>query len=106
MLRSEGYEVVGAEDGRQALSCLEDSGPFDLLFTDVVLPEGMNGLEVAEQALKRQPNIKVLYATGYAENVVSFDNQLIPGINLLAKPYLRAELIEMVRATLPDVHEK
>jgi len=66
----------------------------------VVLPGGMNGVEIAEQAKQLQPNIKVIYTTGYAENSVVHNGKLDPGVTLVSKPYRRAELLEKVRQIL------
>jgi PAS domain S-box-containing protein len=100
ILKDQGYEVVEAADGGQAIRHLENGDPFDLLFTDVVLPGGLNGVEIAEQAKRIQPGIKVLYTTGYAENAVVHHGRLAPGVTLVNKPYRRAELLEKVRAIL------
>jgi CheY-like chemotaxis protein len=64
LFRDQGFEVVEACDGPEALAQLDDGEPFDLLFSDVVLPGGMNGVEIAEAAQRRQPGIKVLLTTG------------------------------------------
>ena len=79
---------------------LNDGQRFDLLFTDVVLSGVMNGVEIAEQAKQLQPNIKVIYTTGYAENSVVHNGKLDPGVTLVSKPYRRAELLEKVRQIL------
>ena len=63
-------------NGEEAIEHLKTGQPFDLLFTDIVLPGGMNGVEIAEEAKRRQPNIKVLYATGYAESAVVHSGRL------------------------------
>ena len=68
ILRDHGYEVVGAENGDEAICHLKDNGTFDLLFTDIILPGKMTGLDIAEEAHRLQPNIKVVYTTGYAES--------------------------------------
>jgi PAS domain S-box-containing protein len=100
ILRDRGYEVVEAEDGAEAIDHLNAGQPFDLLFTDVVLPGGMSGVEIAEAAIRLQPDIKVLYTTGYAENTIVHHGKLDPGVTLVNKPYRRAELLEKVRAIL------
>ncbi len=87
-------------NGVQAIQALRDQPSFDLLFTDVVLPGGMNGAEVAEQAKQIQPNINTLYTTGYTENTVIHGGELDPGIMLVSKPYRRKDLLEKVRAML------
>jgi CheY-like chemotaxis protein len=100
ILRNQGYVIVEAGDGKEAINRLKDGQPFDLLFTGVVLPGGMNGVEIAKEAKRIQPNIKVLYTTGYAENAVVHNEQLDPGVTLVNKPYSRVELLEKVRAML------
>lgn len=100
ILRNQGYQVVEAEDGEEAIRHLQDGPPFDLLFTDIALPGGMNGVQIAEQAKRIQPDIKVLFTTGYAENAVARNGKLDPGITLVNKPYRRTELLEKVRAML------
>ncbi len=100
ILRNQGYVIVEAGDGKEAINRLKDGQPFDLLFTDVVLQGGMNGVEIAKEAKRIQPNIKVLYTTGYAENAVVHNGQLDPGVTLVNKPFNRVELLEKVRAML------
>ena len=100
ILRDQGYEVVEAGDGREAIEQLQAGRPFDLLFTDVVLPGAMNGTEIAAEAKRLQPEIEVLYTTGYAENAVVHHGTLEPGVTLINKPYRRAELLGKIRATL------
>ena len=102
ILQGHGYDVVEAEDGAQAINCLETHSTFDMLFTDVVLPGGMNGVEIAEHAVVIQPGIKVLFTTGYAENAVAHRGKLESGATLVNKPYRRAELLDKVRAMLDN----
>lgn len=99
-LRDQGYDIVESGDGKEAIKHLKDGQSFALLFTDVVLPGGMNGIEVAEKAKQIHPNIKVFFTTGYAENAVIHHGMLDPGATVLNKPYRRAELLEQVRAIL------
>lgn len=105
MLRDSGYEVVEARNGKEAIQCLQDSQSFDLLFTDVALAGGMNGLEIADEAKRIQPRIKVLFTSGYPESIISHGGKVNQDAALLNKPYLRTTLLEMVRAALdsPDV---
>ncbi len=100
ILRDQGYEVVEAGNGEDATKRLQDGPPFDLLFTDIVLPGGMNGVEIAEQAQKLQTSIKILYSTGYAENANVQTSKLVASGLLVNKPYLRTELLEKVRDIL------
>ena len=102
ILRSQGYEVAEAANGREAIGLLQDDPPFDLLFTDVILPGGMNGVEIAEQARRLQPGISVLFTTGYAESTVAVRGKLDAAATLVHKPYRQAELLEKVRALLDD----
>ncbi|MBT3702145.1 MAG: PAS domain-containing protein [Alphaproteobacteria bacterium] len=102
MLSSHGYEIVEAEDGKEAIALLEGNPKFDLLFTDIVLPGGMNGMDIVDAAQKIQPGIKVLYTTGYAERAVVHNDELDLNAEVVNKPYRRSELLEKVRAILDD----
>lgn len=95
-LRGFGYEVEAAGSAGVALSLLEKGGRFDLLFTDVVMPGGMNGRQLADEALRRVPSLKVLFTSGYSEDVIVHEGRLDPGVELLSKPYRRHELAEKV----------
>jgi CheY-like chemotaxis protein len=99
-LRSLGYDVVAAGSGSEALAALEKGEAFDLLFTDVVMPGGMNGRELAERALALRPGLPVLYTSGYTENAIVHHGRLDRGVDLLAKPYRRQDLAAKVRAVL------
>ncbi len=101
VLERQGYAITEAVDGPAALACLDDD-PFDLLFTDVVLPGGINGTELAEKICARQPSIKVLFTTGYAEDAITQDGRLDEGVTLITKPYGRDDLIKKVRAVLDE----
>jgi signal transduction histidine kinase len=94
-----GYTVFEAEDGACALEILDRHGSVDLLFTDVVMP-GMTGRELAEQAIRRWPGVKILYTTGYTANAIVHGGRLDPGVSLLPKPYGTEELARKVRAVL------
>jgi signal transduction histidine kinase len=100
VLRQLGYRVTTAPDGRAALSVLEKVDGFDLLFTDVGLPKGMSGRELAGQAQERWPGIKVLYTTGYARNSIIHHGRLDPGVELLLKPFTQSSLAAKVRRVL------
>ena len=100
ILRSQGYEIVEAADAREAIEHLETGRPCDLLFADVVLPGGMSGVELVEEAKRIRPGIKVLHTTGYAENAVMRRGELVEVIMMVNKPYRRAELLHKIRATL------
>ena len=95
-----GYRALSAPDGPTALALLKSGEHFDLLFTDVVMPGGMNGRELAERALALRPGLPVLYASGYTENAIVHHGRLDRGVDLLAKPYRRHDLAAKVRAVL------
>jgi CheY-like chemotaxis protein len=95
-----GYRTVVAADSREALALVERGEPFDLLFTDVVLPGGMSGRELAEAIEKRRPGTRVLYTSGYTDNAIMHHGRLDPGVKLLGKPYRLPQLAQMVREAL------
>ena len=97
-----GYRVQTASGGAEALAVLEDGAEFDLLFTDVVMPGGMSGRELAEAATELRPGLKVLYTSGYTENSVVHHGRLDPDVQLLSKPYRRDELARRVRRVLDE----
>ena len=99
-LRELGYEVFTASDGHAALQVLDEQPGIDLLFTDVGLPNGMNGRVLAEQARRRRRALKVLFTTGYARNAIIHHGRLDAGVDLIAKPYTQTELAAKVRQVL------
>jgi PAS domain S-box-containing protein len=100
MLRELGYTVASAPDGAAALRLIEVDPVVVLLFTDVGLPGGMNGRQLAEAAQQRRPGLKVLYTTAYARNAIVHQGRLDPGVELLVKPFTYAELAAKIRAVL------
>ncbi|MCC5795156.1 MAG: PAS domain-containing protein [Chromatiales bacterium] len=99
-LRQLGYQVSSAADGQQALDLLKQEADTALLFTDVVMPGGMNGRELAEAARALRPGLKVLFTSGYTENAIIHQGRLDVGVQLLSKPYRRQELAAKVRKVL------
>jgi signal transduction histidine kinase/CheY-like chemotaxis protein len=95
-----GFVVHQAADAAVALAMLERHPEITLLFTDIVLPGGRNGLQLAEEALHRRPGLKVLYTSGYTENAVAHRNGLEPSVLLLSKPYRKDDLHRMVRLAM------
>ncbi len=94
-----GYQVLTANDGEEALSVLERvEKKIDLLFTDLIMPGSINGLALADQLRREAPHVPVLLTTGYNEELARGAN--IPGLDVLAKPYRRAELADRVRSAL------
>jgi PAS domain S-box-containing protein len=100
MLRELGYQVLEAADGPKALQILEARDDIALLFTDVVLPGGMTGAQVAARAKASHPKLKVLFTTGYARNAIVHHGRLDAGVQLLTKPFTFADLAAKVRAVL------
>jgi CheY-like chemotaxis protein len=97
-----GYAVVSASNGPRAMEILQREGEFDLLFTDVVMPGGMNGLELADAAQRLRPDLPVLFTSGYTEDAIFDPGRLQAGAQLLHKPYRRAELASRVREVLAN----
>lgn len=99
-LTSLGYRVLEAGTGPEALEIVRAHDDVALLFTDIVMPGGMSGRELVEAARQVLPGLKVLYTSGYAENVIVHHGRLDPGVLLLSKPYRRADLARKVREAL------
>jgi signal transduction histidine kinase/ActR/RegA family two-component response regulator len=99
-LRELGYTVRRASDGASALRTINSGDPIDLLFTDVILPGGISGRQLADEAIAQRPNLKVLYASGYAWDAVAHGGRLDPGVDLLPKPFSYDELRERVGRAL------
>ena len=98
-----GYRVRAVETGPAAIALLEGSEPFDLVFTDIVMPGGMTGYDIATAALDRRPGIKVLLTTSYAGPQNGPGSAKHTGAPLLRKPFRKQELAEAIRAAL-DAH--
>lgn len=99
-LRDLGYRVIEASDGPSALRLLETKTPVDLVFTDVVLPGGMTGAQVAARARELRAGIKVLFTTGYARNAIFHHGRLDKGVQLITKPFSLSDLAAKVRDVL------
>ncbi len=99
-LTSLGYRVVAADSGEAALRKLEDGVAVDLLFTDVIMPGGMNGRELARRARAMRPDLKVLFTSGFPGNALDSSLDLEPGDALLGKPYRKRDLAERLRQVL------
>ena len=98
MLGEMGYTAIEAETGAEALDLLRTTGRIDLLVTDVGLPGGMNGRQVADAARVERPDLPILFITGFAENAVVGDGPLEPGMALIAKPFALETLAARIRA--------
>lgn len=95
-----GYCVKSAMSGPEAIKLMEAHDDIDLLLTDIVMPGGMNGTELADRARTFRPLLKVLFTSGYTENTIDQHGRLDPGVALLRKPYTRQELAKKVREVL------
>ncbi|QRE73615.1 hybrid sensor histidine kinase/response regulator [Methylobacterium aquaticum] len=100
ILRDFGYTTLLATDGRQALELLDGGDRVDLLFSDLIMPGGMNGVMLAREARRRQPRLKVLLTTGYAEASIERTDAGGSEFEIINKPYRRMELARRVRAVL------
>jgi len=99
MLDSAGYAVVSAPSGEQALDLLEEQADIDLVFTDVLMPGGMNGLQLADQVRARRPGTPILITTGYMDELPAASRA--QSLDILTKPYRQEDLLSRVRAILP-----
>ena len=100
MLEELGYTVLQAADAATALKILEGQCSIDLLFTDVILPGGLNGRQLADEARKHRPDLRVLYTTGYARNAIVHQGRLDPGVSLLSKPFNYSALARKIAESL------
>ncbi len=100
LLRELGYSVLAARNGAEALARLQGSERIDVLFTDVVLAQGMNGRMLAAEAAALRPALPVLFTTGHARSAIIHDGRLDPGVQFLAKPYTQREIAQKLRAIL------
>jgi signal transduction histidine kinase len=95
-----GYEVRAVSCGPEALALLAQDGEFDLLFTDVVLPKGMSGVELADHARRINPRLQVVLTSGYPREVFEHHGRPDADLEFLRKPYKRSELAEMLKGVL------
>jgi CheY-like chemotaxis protein len=100
VLTDHGYRVLEADTGAVALRILQTHQTVDLLVSDVGLPGGMNGRQLADAARSLRPGLKVLFVTGYAENAALGKGRLEPGMHVLTKPFSIPALSERVKALL------
>ena len=92
-----GYAAIEAADGAEGLSILQSDARIDLLVSDVGLPGGMNGRQMADAARLSRPDLKVLFITGYAENAVVGNGHLDPGMHVMTKPFAMNALAARIR---------
>jgi CheY-like chemotaxis protein len=97
-----GYSVVVASDGPEALHLLRSGADPDLMFTDLVMPGGMNGWELAVKARQLRPALKLLFTSGYPLETLVDRSDSDPGARMLSKPYRVADLARLVREVLDE----
>ena len=102
-LQSLGYRIIVASDGREALDMLYAGARPDLLFTDIVMPGGISGWELAAKARELMPKLRVLFTSGYPQETLARRGHVDPHAPMLGKPYRLAELARRVRETLDNL---
>jgi signal transduction histidine kinase len=100
LLSDLGYSVLAAANGASALEMIGRGHDIDLLFTDIVMPGGMNGRQLADEALRQTPALKVLFTTGYTANAIVHHGRLDPDVDLITKPFTYESLGRKIRAVL------
>ena len=95
-----GYRVYQASSGEAALKVIEEELALDLLFTDVVMPGKFNGRQLADEAVRRRPRLKVLFTTGYTRNAIVHHGRLDAGRQLISKPFTASDLSAKIRSVL------
>ena len=101
-----GYQVLEAPDGPTALEILGGNDQIDLVFTDLIMPGGLSGREVAMRARQLRPGIKVLLTSGYAEELIHGDELQREQLKVLRKPYQQADLAAALRDVLGSPAEE
>ena len=103
MLRAEGYQVLEAESGMEALRTLENDPTIRLVVTDIVMPE-MHGLDLADRAMAKFPDLRIVLMTGHAQELSAQLASLSAPLPVLLKPFTAEQLWSKVRETLADEH--
>ncbi len=102
MVTELGYRVLEAENGASALPILEQERPVDILLSDVVMPGGMSGVDLAKVAHERRPDLKVLFVSGYDRTVIAQATKYDDSLKLLNKPFSLADLSRELQALIHD----
>jgi CheY-like chemotaxis protein len=95
-----GYEVLTARDASEALALIRTVPRLDLLFSDIVMPGGMNGVQLASEATRLRPGIRILLTSGYSNLSFEGADALPPHLDVLPKPYRRAELANRLQLVM------
>ncbi|MDP1582737.1 MAG: ATP-binding protein [Bradyrhizobium sp.] len=99
-IQSLGYATLAAINAKEAMAVIDGSEKIDLLFTDMIMPGSMNGRQLADAALQQRASLKVLFTSGYSNEAIIHHGHLDAGVLLLAKPYRKSDLAQMIRAAL------
>ena len=99
-IQSLGYATLAAVNAKEAMVYIDGPEKVDLLFTDMIMPGSMNGRQLADAALQRRASLKVLFTSGYSNEAIIHHGHLDAGVLLLAKPYRKSDLAQMIRAAL------
>lgn len=102
VLEESGFKVLTVGDGPAGLDILQSSQPIDVLITDIRLPKGMNGREVAEAALLVRPRLKILFMTGYAGSAFDEVDESTAGVEVMNKPFDLVRLADRVHRLIDD----
>jgi CheY-like chemotaxis protein len=103
LLKARGFEVLAVANGRLALPVWQERrAEIDLLLTDVVMPEGINGRELAERFQREKADLKVIYTSGYNLELAEKNGSLRAGITFVQKPYRPEHLIQAIRQTMDE----
>jgi len=102
LLSGLGYRVITASNGPAGLEILKDRDDIDVLFTDMIMPGGMSGADLAMEAREIQPDMPVIFTTGYADAAMLRESKIAEASNLLTKPYLRRDLASMFRRVIEE----
>jgi CheY-like chemotaxis protein len=98
VLERSGYEVIESASGLAALELWGKTKPhIDLLLTDMVMPDGISGMQLAEKLKAQNPGLKVIFTTGYSSELMGKNFEIKEGVNFLQKPYPPQKLVETVR---------
>ncbi|WP_209428267.1 PAS domain S-box protein [Pararhodobacter sp. SW119] len=104
-VRAFGYRAIAAGSGDEALGLLSEDSGVDVLFTDIVMPGGVNGWDLAERARARDPDLRVIYSSGYAIETLTARNRMPEGAIFLNKPYRRVELARCLHEVISAAAE-
>lgn len=91
-----GHDVIATDSGAKAMAILQDKPGFDFLFTDVMMPGGMNGIELARAAARIDPGLKIILVSGNVDQALMKSEQLPPVFAVLQKPYRKQQLADLI----------